>query len=80
MGPRFGWLGVGVCQVDMEEFRAAFERFGELCSTRHYGVPPINPKPASSSAFVNFCRHTPLRTRARTRVEFCSIETFLHFF
>lgn len=40
----------------MDEFRAAFERFGELCSSRHYGVPPINPKPASSSAFVNFCR------------------------
>jgi hypothetical protein len=46
----------GSGQVDMDEFRAAFERFGELCSSRHFGVPAINPKPASSSAFVNFCR------------------------
>ena len=39
-----------------DEFRAAFEKYGSLCSLHVQGVPPVNILPESSSAFVNFAR------------------------
>eukprot|EP00960_Hanusia_phi_P074189 768177-Hanusia_phi.AAC.9 len=52
------WVGnVHIEVVDQVEFKAAFERFGELCNNRTHGVPPINILPDSSSAFVNFVRY-----------------------
>ena len=57
--PFFGlWVGnVHASTVDEEEFRNAFEKFGELCLPQVHGVPPINILPESSSAFVNFSRY-----------------------
>jgi len=54
--PFFGlWVGnVHASLVHEDEFRAAFEKYGELCSPQFHGVPPFNILPESSSAFVNF--------------------------
>jgi RNA recognition motif-containing protein len=57
--PFFGlWVGnVHASVVHEEEFRSAFERYGELCNLTTHSVPPINILPESSSAFVNFSRY-----------------------
>jgi hypothetical protein len=57
--PFFGlWVGnVHASLVDEDEFRSAFEKFGELCQPQVHGVPSINILPESSSAFVNFSRY-----------------------
>jgi len=54
--PFFGlWVGnVHASLVQEEEFRAAFDKYGELCSPQIYGVPAFNILPESNSAFVNF--------------------------
>jgi len=43
--------------VHEEEFRNAFEKYGELCNPQIHGVPSVNILPESSSAFVNFSRY-----------------------
>ena len=57
--PFFGlWVGnVHATLVQEEEFRNAFEKFGELCNPQIHGVPSVNILPESSSAFVNFSRY-----------------------
>ena len=57
--PFFGlWVGnVHASLVHEEEFRAAFERYGELCNPTIHSVPPVNILPESSSAFVNFAAY-----------------------
>lgn len=57
--PFFGlWVGnVHASLVHEEEFRNAFEKYGDLCNPQVHGVPSVNILPESSSAFVNFSRY-----------------------
>jgi len=57
--PFFGlWVGnVHASLVQEEEFRNAFEKYGDLCNPQVHGVPSVNILPESSSAFVNFSRY-----------------------
>ncbi len=60
------WVGnVHLQLVQEDEFRAAFERYGELCSPQIHGVPQHSMLPESSSAFVNFSRYEDARNAQR---------------
>jgi len=54
--PFFGlWVGnVHALLVHEDNFRAAFEKYGELCITEMHGVPGVALLPESNSAFVNY--------------------------
>jgi hypothetical protein len=66
--PFFGlWVGnVHASTVDEDEFRCAFEKFGELCQPQVHGVPAINILPESSSAFVNFSCYEDANTARKS--------------
>lgn len=56
------WVGnVHASLVQEDQFRAAFERYGDLCTPQVHGVPSHNILPESSSAFVNFARYKDAR-------------------